>query len=113
MNDFAHGTSLITQLLCSISFCILAEYVGLQEVVSVFLERKLEITEQSLREKCPYSEFFRSVFSRIRTEYGDKLRIQSKCGKIQTRKTPNMDTFYAVNEALDFHKFWFDHFLIA
>ena len=24
------------------------------------------------------------------------IRIQSKCGKIQTRKTPNTDTFYAV-----------------
>ena len=28
-------------------------------------------TQISLREKCPYSEFFRSVFSRIRTEYGE------------------------------------------
>ena len=27
----------------------------------------------SLRKKCPYSEFFWSVFSRIRTEYGDLL----------------------------------------
>ena len=25
----------------------------------------------TLREKCPYSEFFCSVFSRIRTAYGD------------------------------------------
>ena len=25
-------------------------------------------------EKCPYSEFFWSVFSRIRTEYGDLFR---------------------------------------
>ena len=25
----------------------------------------------SLREKCPYTEFFWSVFSRIRTEYGE------------------------------------------
>ena len=24
------------------------------------------------------------------------IHIQSECGKIQTRKTPNMDTFYAV-----------------
>ena len=39
-----------------------------------------------LREKCMYSEFFWSVFSRIRTEY------QSECGKILTRKTPNTDT---------------------
>ena len=30
----------------------------------------------SLREKCPYSEFYRSIFSRIWTEYGpEKLRI--------------------------------------
>ena len=28
-----------------------------------------------LREKCPYSELFWSVFSRIRTEYGEILRI--------------------------------------
>ena len=31
--------------------------------------------KQSLREKCPYSEFFWSVFSRIPTEYGEILRI--------------------------------------
>ena len=29
----------------------------------------------TLRERCPYSEFFLSVFSRIRTEYGEILRI--------------------------------------
>ena len=28
---------------------------------------------QSLREKCPYSDFSWSVFSRIRTEYGETL----------------------------------------
>ena len=39
----------------------------------------------TLREKCPYSEFFWSIFSHIRTEYG----------KIRTRKTPNTDTFQA------------------
>ena len=32
------------------------------------------------------------MFLRIRTEY-----IQSKCGKIRTRKTPNTETFHAVN----------------
>ena len=30
----------------------------------------------TLRKKCPYSEFFWSVFSRIRVEYGD-LRSKS------------------------------------
>ena len=39
-----------------------------------------------LREKCPYSEFFWSAFSRIRNEYS----------RMQTRKTPNTDTFYVV-----------------
>ena len=29
----------------------------------------------SLREKCPYSELFWSVFSRIRTEYGEAFHI--------------------------------------
>ena len=28
-------------------------------------------TGYSLRKKCPYSELFWSVFSRIRTEYGE------------------------------------------
>ena len=43
-----------------------------------------------LSEKCSYSEFFWSVFSRIRTEY------HSKCRKRRTRITPNTDIFYAV-----------------
>ena len=53
----------------------------------------------SLREKCPYSELFWPVFSRIRTEYREilvSLRIQSECGKIRTRIIPSTDTFYAV-----------------
>ena len=52
---------------------------------------------QPLHKKCPYSEFFWSVFFRLRTEYGEIRNIQSKCGKIRTRKTTNTDTFYAVN----------------
>ena len=37
-------------------------------------------------EKCLYSEFSRSVFPHIRTEYG----------KTRTRKTPNTNIFHAV-----------------
>ena len=73
----------------------------------------------SLREKCPYSEFFWSVFCRIRTEYGEirsiylysvwmgknKDQKNSEYGhfscpysvwmrKIRTRKTVNTDTFH-------------------
>ena len=40
----------------------------------------------SLRKKCPYSDLFWSVFS----------RIQSESGKIRTEKTPNTDTCHAV-----------------
>ena len=46
--------------------------------------------------KCPYSEFFWSVFSRIRTQYGEIRSIQSECRKIRTRKTPNTYTSHAV-----------------
>ena len=52
-----------------------------------------------LSEKSPYLELFWSEFPafRLNTErYSVSLRIQSKCGKIQTRINPNMDTFYAV-----------------
>ena len=55
------------------------------------------IQRRSLRKKCPYSELFWSVFSRIWTEYEASLRIQCECGKIRTRITPNTDTFHAVD----------------
>ena len=40
-----------------------------------------------MREKCPNTDFW-SVFSCIRTEYGDilNLNILSECRKIRTRK---------------------------
>ena len=44
-----------------------------------------------------YSELSWSAFSRVWTEYGEIRSIYSKCGKMQIRITPNMDTFYAVN----------------
>ena len=44
------------------------------------------------RFSSPYFPVFR-----LNTErYRESLRIQSECGKIRTRKTPNTDTFYAV-----------------
>ena len=44
----------------------------------------------ALREECPYSEFSGPHFP----VFG--LNIQSECGKMQTRITPNTDTFSAV-----------------
>ena len=31
----------------------------------------------TLREKCPYSQFFWSVYSRIRTEYGERENTEN------------------------------------
>ena len=71
--------------------------------VQMSLGKKMyhKIQRVTLREKCPYSELFWSVFSRIRTEYekilyGISLRIQSKCGKIRTGINPNTNTFHEV-----------------
>ena len=50
-----------------------------------------------MHKKCPYLEFVWSVFSRI-----PSVRIQSECGKIKTRKTPNTATFYTVPGAICF-----------
>ena len=51
------------------------------------------ISFNTLREKCSYSKFFWSVFPRIWTK---SLCIQSKYGKIRTRKATNTDTLHAV-----------------
>ena len=53
-----------------------------------------------LREKCPNTEFFSGpyfpAFGLNTERYGVFLLIQSKCGKIRTRKTLNTDTFHAM-----------------
>ena len=36
--------------------------------------------------------------------YSVNLRIQSECGKIRTRKTPNTDNFHAVKYIIVFSK---------
>ena len=52
-------------------------------VVSGTIHSRIKFSQ---REKCSNTEFFLVVFSRIRTEYGVNLRIQSECGKMRTRK---------------------------
>ena len=54
----------------------------------------------TLLQKCSYSEFFWPAFGLNKEGYFVSLHIQSKCGKILTRKTPNTDTFYV----LGFHE---------
>ena len=43
----------------------------------------------TLREKCPYSELFWSTFSRIRTEYGEILRISPYSVRMQENADQN------------------------
>ena len=59
-------------------------------------KRKTVMLMIALGEKCPYLEFFASVFSRIRTDYSVSLHIQSEYRKIRTKKIPNTDFFHAV-----------------
>ena len=46
-----------------------------------------------VREKCPYSEFFWSVFSRIRTEYGE-ISCISPCSARMRENTDNKNSEY-------------------
>ena len=50
-----------------------------------------EMLLNTQREKCPYSEFFWSVFFRIRTEYGDLLRKYSY--SVQMRENTDQKNF--------------------
>ena len=57
------------------------------------------IQKLAMREKCPFWIFSSPYFPTfgMNTErYSVSLRIQSKCGKIRTGKTPNTDFYYAV-----------------
>ena len=62
---------------------------------SFALSVRRKISLATLSKKCPYPALFWSVFSRIRTEYGE---IRSNL----TRITPNTDTFHAVWDLVKF-----------
>ena len=48
-----------------------------------------------------FSDQYFPTFGLNTERYSISLRIQSKCRKIGTKKTPNMDTFYAVPHMLN------------
>ena len=65
--------------------------------------RKISSDEKDYRKHCvksvrirSYSSPYFSAFELNTERYSVSLRIQSECGKIRTRITPNTDTFYAV-----------------
>ena len=47
------------------------------------------LNNRALRKKCPYSELFWSTFSRIRTEYGEILRISPYSVRMQENADQN------------------------
>ena len=65
-----------------------------------------------MRKKCPYLEFFWSVFFYIGAEYAEiqsiSLRIQFECVETRTRETPNTETFHAVHLLI-----FFKHFVLT
>ena len=71
--------------------------------INFYKQRKrfiILVLNDSLRKKCPNTYFSGPYFPAfgLNTEICKvNLRIQSKYGKIRTRKTPYFDTFYAVN----------------
>ena len=88
-------------ILISWTMCVL-QLLASELMTLTFLLMQKELIWSTLHEKCSYSEFSWSVFSRIRTEYGE-IRL-SECGKMRTRKTPNTDTFPTVAKSLDFYR---------
>ena len=59
------------------------------------------ITDHHCATKMRIQSFFGPHFPTfgLNTErYGISVRIQSECGEIRTRKTPNTDTFHAVHD---------------
>ena len=52
---------------------------------------------KSVRIRSFYDPYF-CTFALNTDRYGVSLTIQSKCGKIQTRKIPNTDTFHEASK---------------
>ena len=75
--------SIFPSLCLFVSSCEMSESIVFVPVC-VHLSAYFSLTFP-LREKCPYSEFFWSVFSRIRTEYGEILGNAGKYGPEKLR----------------------------
>ena len=69
------------------------------------------ILRSTLREKCPYSELFWSVFSRIRTEYGEMLRISPYSVRMRKNTDQNNSEYghFCAVQILKYHsaEIWF------
>ena len=73
------------------------DYIWKKRLLPWFFLKKIRHVRTA--PKCPYSEFFWYIFSRIRTEYRDILHISPysvQTLKNTVQRTPNTGTFYAV-----------------
>ena len=70
----------------------------------------------TLREKCPYSEFFRSIFSRSRSEYGEIWSISTYSVKMREnadQKNSKCGAFWFSGFLRSFLAFWLSTFLTS
>ena len=63
-----------------------------------------KLIEAALRKKCPYSELFWSVVSRIRTEYGELLRISPHSVRIRENTVQNCIIFSTIHHHTFYYK---------
>ena len=91
-------TSIFTNatIYCYITNHYLCNHLSTTQTYHQCNTRLIRLSTFILSENCPNSELFWTAFPRIWTEYGVNLHIKSACGKIRTRKTPNIDSFHAV-----------------
>ena len=61
----------------------------------------------ALRKKCPYSELFWSVFSRIRTEYGEILRISPYSVRMRENTDQNNSEYGPFSRSDAFQKCYY------
>ena len=71
-----YSPSLMVRVLFSITQPILVKCSKHIETSQLIYTENLLFGFYTLREKCPYSEFFWSVSSHIRTEYGEILQMR-------------------------------------
>ena len=100
--------SLIFNLFFILSFIFWPFYNIMHQRVKLLIPKKLITSFWRIWSQVSGCHYVKSVLIRsysgpyfpafgLNTKrYGVSLRIQSECGKIQTRITPNTDTFYAV-----------------
>ena len=70
-----------------------------------FLKFYCRFHDLTLRKKCPYAELFWSVFSRIRTEYGEILRISPYSVRMQENTDQNNSKYWHFLRSVIFYDF--------